>query len=167
MHGELNKPTVDNTVADDYHTRMYSPVPINQSINHVYPTVIVHCTVYSFVTPWFHWWVAYHHWWHIWWSLTQRNCLYLWQMHEQLVIVGYRCHLVHSADLEYHVTKTACQIGLKHIRHHYGFNGICFFHQSLIIYGTIHQMVFGYFDLYFVLFNNIKNHVKTGQKIVQ
>ncbi len=42
-----------------------------------------------------------------------------------------------------------------------------FFHNSLIIHGIIHQIVFGYFDLYFfLLFITIKYDMKTAQKIV-
>ncbi len=38
-----------------------------------------------------------------------------------------------------------------------------FFHNSLIIHGIIHQIVFGYFDLYFLLFITIKYDMKTAQ----
>ncbi len=41
-----------------------------------------------------------------------------------------------------------------------------FFHNSLIIHGIIHQIVFGYFDLYFLLFIRIKYDMKTAQNIV-
>ncbi len=41
-----------------------------------------------------------------------------------------------------------------------------FFHNSLIIHGNIHQIVFGYFDLYFLLFITIKYDMKTAQKVV-
>ncbi len=41
-----------------------------------------------------------------------------------------------------------------------------FFHNSLIIHSIIHQMVFGYFDLYVLLFITIKYDMKTAQKIV-
>ncbi len=40
------------------------------------------------------------------------------------------------------------------------------FHNSLIIHDIIHQIVFGYFDLYFLLFITIKYDMKTAQKIV-
>ncbi len=41
-----------------------------------------------------------------------------------------------------------------------------FFHNSLIIHGIINQIVFGYFDLYFLLFITIKYDMNTAQKIV-
>ncbi len=41
-----------------------------------------------------------------------------------------------------------------------------FFLNSLIIHRIIHQIVFGYFDLYFLLFITIKYYMKTAQKIV-
>ncbi len=43
-----------------------------------------------------------------------------------------------------------------------------FFHTSLIIHGVIHQIVFGYFGLYFLIFITIKYDMdmKTAQKIV-
>ncbi len=41
-----------------------------------------------------------------------------------------------------------------------------FFHNLLIIHGIIHQIMFGYFDLYFLLFITIKYNMKTAQKIV-
>ncbi len=48
----------------------------------------------------------------------------------------------------------------------YRFTGICLFQNSLIIHGIIHQIVFEYFDLYFLLFITIKSDMKTAQKIV-
>ncbi len=42
-----------------------------------------------------------------------------------------------------------------------------FFHNLLIIHGIMHQMMFGYFDLYFLLFITIKYDMKTAQKIVK
>ncbi len=42
-----------------------------------------------------------------------------------------------------------------------------FFHNSLIIYGIINQIVFGYFDLYSLLFKTIiKSDMKTAKKII-
>ncbi len=35
-----------------------------------------------------------------------------------------------------------------------------------MIHGIIHQIVFGYFDLYFLLFITFKHDMKTAQKIV-
>ncbi len=64
------------------------------------------------------------------------------------------------------MTKTAFHISLCHIKQHLGFNAICFFHYSLIIHGIIHQIAFGYFDIYFLLFITIKYDMKTAQKIV-
>ncbi len=64
------------------------------------------------------------------------------------------------------MTKTAFHISLCHIKQHKGFIAICFFHNSLIINGIIHQIVFGYFDLYFLLFITIIYDMKTEQKIV-
>ncbi len=41
-----------------------------------------------------------------------------------------------------------------------------FFHNSHIIHSNINQPVFGYFDLYFVPYINIKSDMKTAEKIV-
>ncbi len=40
---------------------------------------------------------------------------------------------------------------------------IGFFHNSLIIHGIIHQIVFVYFDLYCLLFITIKYDMKNAQ----
>ncbi len=71
------------------------------------------------------------------------------------------------AHLGCHMTKTAFHISLCHIKQHQGFIAICFFHNLLIIHVIIHQMMFGYFDLYFLLFITIKYDMKPAQKIAK
>ncbi len=66
-----------------------------------------------------------------------------------------------TSDLGCHVTKIAFHISLCHIKQHWEFIAICFFHNSLIIHGIIHQIVFEYFDLYFWLFITIDYDMKT------
>ncbi len=41
-----------------------------------------------------------------------------------------------------------------------------FFHNSLIVYAINYQIVFGCFELYLLIFINIKSDMKTAQKIV-
>ncbi len=71
-----------------------------------------------------------------------------------------------NTDLGCHVTKTAFRISLCHVKQHYGFIAICFFHNSLILHSIIQQKVFGCLDLYFLLFIIIKYDIKTVPKIV-
>ncbi len=66
-----------------------------------------------------------------------------------------------TADLGYHVTKVYTI--LSSIK---GLIAICVFHNSLIIHGISHQIVFGYFALYFLLFITITYDMNTAQKIV-
>ncbi len=64
------------------------------------------------------------------------------------------------------MTKTAFHISIYAILSNIkGLLQFYFFHDSLIIHDIIHQIVFGYFDLYFLLFITIK-YMKTAQKIV-
>ncbi len=72
-----------------------------------------------------------------------------------------------TADLGCHVTKTALCISLCHIKQHLRVYYYLSFHSSLITRGIIHQIVFGYFDLYVLLFITIKYDMKTAQKIVR
>ncbi len=53
----------------------------------------------------------------------------------------------------------------KHLERIHQPSGL-FFHNSIIIHRIIHKIVFGYFDLYFLLFITIKYDMKTAQKIV-
>ncbi len=71
-----------------------------------------------------------------------------------------------ATDLGCHVTKTAFHISLAILSSITGLLLFVFFHNSLIIHSFIHQIVFGYFDLYFLLFINIKYDMKTEQKII-
>ncbi len=41
-----------------------------------------------------------------------------------------------------------------------------FFHNTLIIYGIVHQIVLGYFGLYILQFKTFKSDMTTVQKIV-
>ncbi len=69
------------------------------------------------------------------------------------------------SDLGCYVTKTVFDISLCHIKQYQVFIAI-FSQNSLIIHGFIHQIVFGYFHLYFLLIIAIKYNMKTAQKIV-
>ncbi len=56
--------------------------------------------------------------------------------------------VVYMQTKDTNVTKITFQINLNLINCHYSVTGICFFHNSFIIYRIIHQIVFNNFDLY-------------------